>query len=144
MCFIQFNISCVILSHSFAICMSFVCQSYVLSCHWYFICMSLLYACKSSVCTRTPFVCHSYLLVCRLYATRMYSYVIRMSLVCGFTMNYIKCFTENTKLWESLNIFLICDIFFQIVIGALPINILTYICLNYISSNSIEKSALIR
>ena len=94
-------------SHSFAICMSFVCQSYVLVCHVIY--MSLLYVCKSSVCARMPFVCHLYLLVCRLYATRMYSYVIRMSLVCGFALNYIKCFTKNTKLWESLNIFRICD-----------------------------------
>ena len=37
------------------------------------------------------FVCHSYvihmLLVCNPFVTRMYSHVIRMSLVCDFTMN---------------------------------------------------------
>ena len=36
----------------------------------------------SLVCTRMSFVCHSYVLVCDPYITRMYSYVIRMSLVC--------------------------------------------------------------
>ena len=30
---------------------------------------------------------NQYVLVCHPYVTRMYSYVIRMSLVCGFTMN---------------------------------------------------------
>ena len=37
------------------------------------------------------FLCHPYALVCRpyvtRYVTRMYSYIIRMSLVCSFTMN---------------------------------------------------------
>ena len=32
--------------------------------------------------TRMSSVCHSYVLVCHPYITRMYSYVIRMSLVC--------------------------------------------------------------
>ena len=35
--------------------------------------------CQSCVMS---FVCHSYILVCHPYVTRMYSYVIRMSLVC--------------------------------------------------------------
>ena len=91
--------------------MPIVCQSYVLACHTYVICMSL-------VSTRMLFICHSYLLVyylcalvchsyvtrmysyemvchsyvvvshpnvtgvCHPYITRMYSYFIRMSLVC--------------------------------------------------------------
>ena len=33
------------------------------------------------------FVCHSYVLVYHPYVTRMYSCVIHMSLVTGFTMN---------------------------------------------------------
>ena len=53
--------------------MSFVCHSYVLVCHLYV--------------TRVSFVCHSYVLLCHSYVTHMYSYVIPMSLVCGFTMN---------------------------------------------------------
>ena len=54
-------------------CMSSVCHSNVIR-------MSLVY-------TRMSSVCHSYVLVCQPYVTRMYSCVIRMSLVCGFTMN---------------------------------------------------------
>ena len=34
------------------------------------------------VCTRMPSICHLHILVCHPYLTRMYSYVIRMSLVC--------------------------------------------------------------
>ena len=63
--------------------MSFVCYSYVLVC----------LICISPVCTRMSFVCHSYILVyhshvtCMFsyvnsYRTRMYSYLIRMSLLC--------------------------------------------------------------
>ena len=62
-------------SHSYAICMSFVCQTYVLVCYSYVIQMLL-------ECIRMSFVCYSYVLVCHLYVTRMYSYVFRMSLVC--------------------------------------------------------------
>ena len=50
-----------------------VCHSYVLICHLYV--------------TRMSSVRHSYVLVCHPYVTRMYSSVIRMSLVCGLTMN---------------------------------------------------------
>ena len=46
--------------------MSFVCHSYVL------------------YVTRMSFVCHSYGVVCYPYVTCMYSYVIRMSLVCTY------------------------------------------------------------
>ena len=34
-----------------------------------------------------PFVCQAYVLTYHLHVTRMYSYAIRMSLVCSFTMN---------------------------------------------------------
>ena len=102
-------------SHLYAICVLFVCQSYVLACLSYVIRMSLvcnrmLFVCHSyvfvnTVCTCMPFVCHScvlvwhlyvthmslvchsYVLVCYPYATRIYSYAIGMSLICGFTMN---------------------------------------------------------
>ena len=39
------------------------------------------------VCIRMSSVCHSSVLVSHWYVTCMYSYVIRISLVCGFTMN---------------------------------------------------------
>ena len=42
----------------------------------------------SFACTRMSSVCHLYLLVYHPYVTPMYSYVIRMLLVCGFTMNH--------------------------------------------------------
>ena len=40
----------------------------------------------SLVCTPISFVYHLYVLVCHSYVTRIYSYAIRMSFVCGFTM----------------------------------------------------------
>ena len=54
-------------AHIFSICtrLSFVCQSYVPVCHSYVL------------------VCHSYVLVCDPYVARMYSCVIRISLVCA-------------------------------------------------------------
>ena len=92
--------------HPSIICVSLVCQSYVLVCHSYIpmysyvIRMSLVYIRKSLVChsyvlvcfsyvTRMNsdvirichsyvLVCHSYALVCHWYVTRMYSYVSRM------------------------------------------------------------------
>ena len=93
-----------LLCHSYAIHMSLVCtriscvcHSYVLVCHSYvtvctcmsFVCHSYVLVCHhmSLVCTRMSFVCHLYLLVCHSYVTRMFLYVIRMSLVCGFAMN---------------------------------------------------------
>ena len=98
-------------NHPYATCMPFVCQSYVLVCHSYIILLSLAwlvchsyvipYVRKSHVCTRMPFVCHSYVLECHSYATRMHLYVIRMSLVCGFTMNpssLRKMFSNHVKL----------------------------------------------
>ena len=54
----------------------------------YVICMSL-------VCSGMLSVCHSYVLVCHLYETHMYSYVMRLSLVCGFTMNHVLCYFQS-------------------------------------------------
>ena len=54
--------------YTFYFFMSFLFQSYVIVCDSYAICISS--ACDSNV------------LVCHQYVTRMYSYVIRMSLVC--------------------------------------------------------------
>ena len=53
----------------------------------YFIRMSLACTRMSSVCHLYVLVCHSYVLVCHPYVTGIYSYVIRMSLECSFTMN---------------------------------------------------------
>ena len=58
--------------------MSFVCHSYVFVHHSYVTRMYSYVIRMSLVCTRMSFVCHSYVLV-----------VIRMSLVCGFTMNLL-------------------------------------------------------
>ena len=55
----QFNLS-------YVICMSFVCQSYVI---------------RMSVCTRMSSICHLYVLVCHPHVTRMYACVTRMLLV---------------------------------------------------------------
>ena len=74
--------------HSYAICMSFVCQTYVLVCYSYVICMLLVCARILSVCTRMSSVSHSYLFIYHPCATRIYSYVIHMSLVCGLTVNF--------------------------------------------------------
>ena len=79
--------------------MSFVCRSYIIQmylhvtrmssvCHSYdsyvTVFQSYVLVCHSYVSYVS--VCHSYVLVCHPYVTRMYSYVIRMSCVCGFTM----------------------------------------------------------
>ena len=103
---------------SYAVRMSFVCQSYALVYPSYTICMSL-------VCTRMSFVCHSYVLVyhqyvtpmsrmspvchssvpvCHSYVTRMYSYVIRMSLVCTCMSSVchpyaLVCHLYVTRMW---------------------------------------------
>ena len=82
--------------HSYVTRLSFVCHSYVTRMpfvcvvwHLYVIRISLVYTRMSPVyhsyvlvCTRMSPVCHSYLLVCHPYVTRMYSYVICMSLIC--------------------------------------------------------------
>ena len=56
----------------------------------------LMFIRMSLICTRMPFVCHSYVPLCHSYITRMSSvctrvslvcHSIRMSPVCGFTMN---------------------------------------------------------
>ena len=61
--------------------MSLTCAC-ILPIYGYLICMSVVCTCMSSVCHSYVLVCHSYVLVCHPHITRMYSYVIRMSLVC--------------------------------------------------------------
>ena len=77
--FIQFNIFYVILK-SFVCNLQIICMSTV--CTRTRIRMSFLCVCNSFVCTRMPFLPHSHVLVCHPYVTRMFSYVIRISLVC--------------------------------------------------------------
>ena len=103
---VQFNfIFYVIRMCSDVTCMPFVCHSYVLVyfyvtrtssvCHLYITRMSLVYysyvpLCHpriSLVCVRMSPVSYSYVLVCHPYIICMYLYVIRISLVRGFTMN---------------------------------------------------------
>ena len=62
----------------------------------YVICMSL-------VCSRMLLVCHSYILVCDSYVNRMYLYVIGMSLVSGFPMNFCVPLYDSflATLWGS-------------------------------------------
>ena len=103
---------------SYAVRMSFVCQSYALVYPSYTIRMSLvctriLSVCHSYVsyvtrvslvCTRMSFVCHSYVLACHPYVTRMYLYVIRMSLVCtrmsSVCHSYVLvCHLYVTRMW---------------------------------------------
>ena len=61
-----------------------------------------LYVTRMYSCViRMSLVCTRMLLVC--YVTRMYSHVIRMSLVCGFTMNHVKQRDDdiyNNLLWS--------------------------------------------
>ena len=98
-------------SHSYVICMSFVCQSYVLICNSYVIRMLLVCACmsfvcnscvrKSSVYTRMPLVCLSYVLVCHPYVTCMYSYVIRMSRIYSYvTRTSLECNPYVTRMYS--------------------------------------------
>ena len=78
--------------YSYVISMSLVCTRMSFQCHFYvLVCngMSLVY-------TRIPYVCYSYVLVCHPYVTRLYSYVIRMSLVCDFTMNRLSLPVRKT------------------------------------------------
>ena len=68
-------------------CMPFVCQSFALACHLYVTRMYLY----EMVCHLYLLVCHPYVtcnvLVCHQYVPRIYSYLIHLSLICGFTMN---------------------------------------------------------
>ena len=73
---------------------SSVCHSYVLVC----IRMSLVCTRMSLIYTRMSSVCHSYVLVCHPCVTRMYPYVIRLSLVCGFAMNLAKVSRKRCNL----------------------------------------------
>ena len=95
--------------YSYVICMSVVCTRMSPVCYSYV----LVVICMSLVCTRMSSVSHSYVLEYHPYVTRMYSYVIRMSLVCGFTMNiYVTrlvkhIFDIKTKIKKQLPRFLI-------------------------------------
>ena len=104
-----------IICHSYVILMYLyviLCHSYVPVCHSYNTRMwSYAPACHSYVLVFHPYVtrcfcmssvCHSYVLVCHPYVTRIYLYDIRVSLVCGFTMN-IKFLASSIKvrLWET-------------------------------------------
>ena len=64
-----------------------------------------LYNRMSPYVTLMSFVCHSYVLVCQSYVTRLYSYVIRMSLV-GTRMSFVchsyvlVCYLYVTRLYS--------------------------------------------
>ena len=91
--------------HSYTIRMSLVCHLFVLIC----ICMSLVY-------TRMSFVCDP-------YVTRIYSYVICTSLICGFTMNVFTVFRLKTVAsFFQINFVPLTSIFTRIS------NIKTYKC----------------
>ena len=93
-----------------------VCHPYATRVYSYVIRMSLVCTRMSFVCTGMSSVRHSYVLVCYLYVTRMcsyvirislacthmssvcHSYVIRMSLVCGFTMILILTLWRRTPI----------------------------------------------
>ena len=79
-----------------------VCYSYVLICHLYLTHMSsVCYSCvirMSLVCTCMSLVCHSYVLLSNLHVTCIYSYVICMSCISGFTINLLS--SEQNKLKE--------------------------------------------
>ena len=92
---------------SYAIRMSLVCTHLSSVCHSYvLVCNDISFA-----CTRMPSICYLYVLLCYSHITRMYLYVIRMPLVytymssvcywyvlcvirmpivCGFTINFLK------------------------------------------------------
>ena len=91
-------------TYLYAICMSLIYIRMSSVCHSYVIRISLVYSylirislactsmspvctCMSSASIRMSPVRHSYILLCHPYVTRIYSYVILMSLVCDFTMN---------------------------------------------------------
>ena len=81
-------------------CMSYECHSCALICHSYVTCISL-------VCIRMSFVCRWYVFACHLYVTRigrMYSYTIRMSLVCISTMNLF-CILHSSLILKKSYIF---------------------------------------
>ena len=119
-------------SHSYAICVSFVCTRMLLVCHSYVthmyscvIRMSHLCARILSICTRMSFACHSYVLVCYLYVTRKYSYVMAchshvlvcdgISLVCTRIssvcyLNVLACHPCVTGMyWYVIRMSPVCD-----------------------------------
>ena len=96
--------------HSSVICKSIVCNGMAFVCtrmssvfHSYIVtrmCSFVIH--MSFICTGMSSVCHSYVLVCHPYVTRMDSYVIRMLLLFGFTMNLPLKLDENVKLQLNL------------------------------------------
>ena len=125
--------SYVLVCYSYVIRMSHVCTRMLFVCHSYqrdislcsyvfvnhlcvLVCirMSLVYTRMALVCYSYVLVCHSYVLVYHPYVTRTYlyvtrmslvchSYVICMSLVCGFTMNSVT-FKENMQTCYFANV----------------------------------------
>ena len=67
------------LRHSYAIRMSFICQTYVIVCYLYVIQILL-------ECIRISFVCYSYVLVYYLYVLVCHPYVTRMYSWCFISM----------------------------------------------------------
>ena len=80
--------------HSYVICISSVCDSYVIVCHLYVTRMYSYAIRMSLVCTRMSSVCHSYVLVGHSYVTRMYSCI---SFVCH-SYAFI-CLSYVTRMW---------------------------------------------
>ena len=92
------------LMYSYVTHMSFVCHSYVLICYLHvLVCNGM-----SLACTRFLSVYYSYVLVCLPYVTRMYSYVIRMSFVCGFTVNLVYWISFHNVIFLVWTLNLIC------------------------------------
>ena len=91
--------------YSYVICMPLVCthMSSICTCMCLYVMrISLLCTCVSSVCHHVYLygmspLCHSYVLVCHPYGTRIHFYVICMSLLWGFTMNFWRSW------WKSFN-----------------------------------------
>ena len=120
--------------------MSYACHSHVLVCHPY-VTRSYSYVTRILlVCTRMPSVCHLYVLVCHLYVTpmykyapstslvcdpyvtciysydhpyvsRMYSYIIRMPLACGFTVKPSLVYSSLSLFCIQLHVFSYIDLF---------------------------------
>ena len=112
LCHLYVTHMCLYVIHMSLVCtthMSSACHLYVLICHPYVLvcaCMSCVFHSYVLVCH--PYVihvylygmsplCHSYVLVCHPYGTRIHFYVICMSLLWGFTMNFWRSW------WKSFN-----------------------------------------
>ena len=91
----------------------------------YVIHMSLACNRMSSVFDTYVLVCHSYVHTCHSYVTRVYlyvthmslvyhSYVTRMSLVCGFTINHLDMETQNVA-WSLDPLDFLCNKAFSFI-----------------------------